>query len=400
MGRVSPSIPRRACLVALAFLLSLFVAALTPAHAQDNSDAQDQTDVRPAAATDGAAPPAGDDGAATGASPVAITAGVYLSPPFVTRTDDGFSGMAVELWQALAERRNVETTYEEFDTFGALVEAVREGSVDVAVTNLTITEARAEHIDFTHPFFDAGLQIMVSDAPRSGFWSVVEGLSDSGHLRAYAFIVGVILLSTVLLTLFDRRFDTNFPTRWRDGVAESFYTVMSVTVSGRPPSRKNLFGWLGRIWAAFWLITGVAVFAYITSSITSVMTTLAITNQINGVSDLPGERVGVLEGSTAQEFAVESGLTRVAFPHIEDAVDALAAGRIDAIVGDAPVLDYFAHTRAQHDVSVVGEMFEPEKYGFGIAQESPLRRPLTVELIGADEDGLIEELRTKYFGAR
>ncbi|WMS44561.1 transporter substrate-binding domain-containing protein [Acuticoccus sp. MNP-M23] len=329
-----------------------------------------------------------------------VVAGVYLSPPFVMKSDDGLTGMAIELWNAIAEERDVATEFVEFESIRKLLAAIQSSEIDAAVTGLTITEGRAEFIDFTYPWFDGGLQVMVSDVSPTSFGNILEGLADTGHLQAFAWIGGVILVATLLLTLFDRRFDNGFPQRWRDGIADSFYTVMSVAVSGRPPSRKNLFGWTGRILSAFWLICGLAVIAYVTSSVTSVMTTLTLTNQINGVSDLPGKTVGVLDGGTGEEFVIRSGLGHVTFDNIDNAVTGSLDGEVDAIVADAPVLDYYAHSRPQRDVSVVGEMFEPEKYGFGIAQNSPLRRPLTVALIGAEESGLVEELRTKYFGAR
>ncbi|MEM8853140.1 MAG: transporter substrate-binding domain-containing protein [Pseudomonadota bacterium] len=354
-----------------------------------------------ALAQDAAPPPAEQSAdAETNDSVRTIKAGVHIDPPFVMKTDDGYTGMAIELWNTIAEARNIETELVEFDTIRELVGAVRDGEVDAAITAITITEARAQFIDFTHPWFDGGLQIMVSEEPRTSFENVVGGLADTGHLQAFAWIGAVILAATLLLTLFDRRFDPNFPRRWRDGMADSFYSVMTVAVSNRPPSRKNLFGWAGRILSAFWLIFGLAVVAYVTSSVTSVMTTLSLTNQINGISDLPGKTVGVLDGSTAEDFVIAEGLQRVEFSNIDQGVNMLAEGEIDAIVGDAPILDYYVHTRPEHNVAVVGEMFAPEKYGFGIGQTSQLRRPLTVELIGADESGLIEELRTKYFGAR
>jgi polar amino acid transport system substrate-binding protein len=48
------------------------------------------------------------------------------------------------------------------------------------------------------------------------------------------------------MTIFDRHFDESFPKRWREGLAESFHHVVSIATSGKT-SRKNLFGWLGRI---------------------------------------------------------------------------------------------------------------------------------------------------------
>ncbi|MGH6913548.1 MAG: transporter substrate-binding domain-containing protein, partial [Geminicoccales bacterium] len=186
---------------------------------------------------------------------------------------------------------------------------------------------------------------------------------------------------------------------WRHGVAESFYAVMSIAVSGRA-ARKNLFGWLGRIWQALWLLCGVAVLAYVTSTVTSVMTTLSLTNQIHGLADLSGKTVGVFTGSVAEDFARESALRSRSFDNVDGAVQALLDGGIAAIIGDSPVLKYYAYSHPDVPVTVLNGIFEPDKYGFGLTRGSALTRPLTLEILGAHESGLVGELRTKYFGGR
>lgn len=331
-------------------------------------------------------------------APQSLKAGVYVSPPFVMVGKDQFTGMAIDLWETLATDLNFQTEYTEYETFRDLVNATKTGEIDVAVTNLTISKERAKLIDFTHPWFDAGLRVMINEEPATGFGQVFKGLQSSGHLRAYLWIAVIIFLSSVLLTIFDRRFDKSFSKSWREGFAESFYTVMSVTTSGKPPSRKNLFGWFGRIWQGLWLVCGIAVLAYVTSSVTSVMTTLSLTNQINSVSDLGGRRVGVMTGSIAEEYARHHSINARVYPHMEEAIQALKSDQVLAIIGDAPVLEYYAHTNPSTQVQVVGPIFEPDKYGFSLAHDSPLTRPLTVELIGAHESGLITEIRKKYFG--
>jgi polar amino acid transport system substrate-binding protein len=331
--------------------------------------------------------------------PQPLKVGLYLSPPFVIEDDGRYTGMAVELWEALAADLDLQSDYEVLPTFRELVRTTSAGDLDVAVTNLTITQERAERIDFTHPWYDAGLRIMINQDRGTGFREVVAGLHESGYLRSYAWLAFVVVVATVLLTLFDRRFDKDFPRRWREGVAESFYAVMSVATSGRA-ARKNLFGWVGRIWQALWLVCGVAVLAYITSTVTSVMTTLSLTNQIHSLADLPGKTVGVFTGSVAEEFAQTSALRERSFANIDEAVTALRDGRIAAIVGDAPVLEYYAESHPDVPVAVVGAIFEPDKYGFGLTLGSELTRPLTVELLGAHEGGLLDDLRSKYFGGR
>lgn len=326
-----------------------------------------------------------------------ITAAVYVSPPFVEKRGAGYSGMAIELWEGIVAPLGLETRYVAYGSFRELMAAVENGRADVGVTNLTITQSRAKVLSFTQPWYDAGLRIMVRTIPSGGFRSVFDGLRRSGHLQAYSWLLGIILIATLLLTVFYRRFDTDFPRRWREGVAESFFSVMSIATSGKT-SHRTLFGWFGRAWAGIWLACGVAVVAYITSSITSVMTTISLTNQIHSVSDLSGRTTGVFEGSVAEEYATTKGLKAISYSGMDDAVLALREGIVAAIIGDAPVLEYYAHSNPAEHVSVVGNIFHPDNYGFALPLGSPLTRPLTLQLLGFHDAGSLRELRRKYFG--
>lgn len=326
-----------------------------------------------------------------------IQVGLYLSPPFVIEANGKYSGMAVELWNSLATATGLRSEFRLFPTVGALLGAATAGEIDVAVSNITITKKRAERMDFTYPWFDAGMRIMVNKQQRNRLSDLAAGLRNSGFLKAYGWVAAIIVIATFLLTLFDRRFDESFPRRWRDGLAESFFSVVSL-FSGKSTGRKNLFGWWGRIWQAVWLVFGIGVVAFVTSSVTSVMTTLSLQNQISSLADLPGKPIGVIEGSVSDEFALKSGFVRHPYATIDDAVADLLNGTVDAIVGDAPVLEYYAYTRPESGVEVIGAIFEPDKYGFALPRDSSLTRPLTVELVGSHERGFIEELHDKYFG--
>lgn len=240
---------------------------------------------------------------------------------------------------------------------------------------------------------------MVSSDKGAGFQSVVKGLAQAGFITAYAWIVFVVLFATVLLTLFDRRFDQSFPARWRDGVAESFYTVMSIVTSGRAPARKNLFGWLGRVWQALWLVCGVGILAFVTSSVTSVMTTLAISSQINSVDDLNGRAVGVLVGTVEEDYARKQGLSMRSYASLDEAAAALGNGDVVAVIADAPVLEYYVYSNPGLPVNVVGRLFERDKYGFALPLQSPLSREVTLAVLGAVDEGKVDEFKTKYLGS-
>ena len=176
-----------------------------------------------------------------------IAVGLYKSPPFVMIDEDRKpTGMAVDLWERMAEAPDLQTDYVYFDSFKDITTATAEGAVDVAVTNLTITQKRALTVNFTQPWFDAGMRIMVAEQQSGGAGALIRGLSSAGHLKTYGWMLLAIIFATFVVTLFDRRFDPNDPKRWRDGLAEGLYTTMSVATSGKPPSRSKLFGWFGR----------------------------------------------------------------------------------------------------------------------------------------------------------
>lgn len=363
-----------------ALLLSIAPAVAQTTEAPASPETQEQSD---------ATQPSGPS--------ESVTVGLYMSPPFVMEEDGKFTGMAFELWEDHAAALNLESNYVVASSLRDLVDSTAAGAFDVAVTNLTITQARAERLDFSQPWFDAGLQIMTNEGRSAGFRGIIAGLQKSGYLRTYGLIALAICLTTLLITLFYRRFDPDFPREWPDSLAEGFYSVMSLTTTGKA-GRKNLLGWVGRIWQALWLVCGVAVFAYVTSTVTSVMTTLALTDQINSLEDLPGRTVAVRGGSIAEEFVQNSGLQFRAYSNIDEAAEALQTDRVDAMIGDGPVLEYYVFTHPDLTLQVVGEVFEPDKYGFAVPLNSKLTKNLNIEVIGKHEEGRVEELHEKYFG--
>jgi polar amino acid transport system substrate-binding protein len=129
------------------------------------------------------------------------------------------------------------------------------------------------------------------------------------------------------------------------------------------------------------LVVGVGAIAYITSSVTSVMTAVSIERGIHSLTDLPGKTVGVFTGSVAEDYVTELGIASRSYPDIDAAAEAMKAGNIDAIVGDAPILEHFAHNKPQENVAVVGNIFHPDKYGFAFPHNSELTRPVTLQIL-------------------
>jgi polar amino acid transport system substrate-binding protein len=338
-----------------------------------------------------------DNISAQGPAATPVQVGLYLNPPFIMEDGERYSGLAFDLFEDLARRGNLAPTYQVFATPSALLAATAAGEIDLAVGDLTITSERLAMVDFTFPWHDGGLRIMVDGNDQIRLADVFEDLGDAGHVRAFLWLAFVIVLATILLTLFDRKFDKNFTRNWLDGIVESFYHVMSIATSGKT-ARRMLFGAFGRLLSAFWLVFGVAVVAYVTSSVTSVMTAAAVDDGIHSIEDLDDRTVGTLAGGATERYARSIGLSVRGFDSLRAAEASLRAEEIDAVIADATVLEYHLHHAAAAGLSVVGPRFDPEKYGFATPLGSPLARTLSLDLLRAQEDGTSQGLRSRYLG--
>src|SRR5215471_12030954 len=122
-----------------------------------------------------------------------LIVGVKEAPPFaIKQADNTWSGLSIELWQAIAMDLQLSYTWRELDLSG-LLQGVADGSLDVGVAALTITPEREKLFDFTQPFYITGLGIAVPAQPASGRLTVVRRILSRPFLEIVVFL-GLMLL--------------------------------------------------------------------------------------------------------------------------------------------------------------------------------------------------------------
>jgi len=83
-------------------------------------------------------------------------------PPFESVDENGdVVGFEIDLLNAIAADQGIAIEYRSLE-FDALIIEVMNGSIDVIVSGMSITPERLEQIDFSDPYFNAGLSIMVA----------------------------------------------------------------------------------------------------------------------------------------------------------------------------------------------------------------------------------------------
>lgn len=81
--------------------------------------------------------------------------------PFEYKGKDGkYTGFDIDLWAEIAKRIDVEYELKPMD-FNGLIPGLITGNLDVALAAIFIKSAREKKIDFSHPYFRAGLKVMV-----------------------------------------------------------------------------------------------------------------------------------------------------------------------------------------------------------------------------------------------
>jgi ABC-type amino acid transport substrate-binding protein len=325
---------------------------------------------------------------------------VYTKPiePFAFQKNGQATGFSIELWERVARAAGLEYQLTWVKTVPELIEALKSGQADVAVAAISVTSDREKVIDFSQPYYESGLQIMVGPGGTGSAAALMNTLLTWDFARLLGVLVLALFASSHLLWWFERkRNQESFPQRYAHGVWESLWWTSSVLITGGCENKAPT-GVGGRLVAVIWMLTGILLVSYLTASVTSAMTVRSLTAGINGPNDLPGQVVATIAGSTAEKYLADHHVEVRPFSSMDEAYAALAGNQVKAVVYDAPVLLYHAAKGGGGQAHVVGRLFEKQNYGIGLQQGSRHRKRINQILLKLGEEGYIAELRRKYFG--
>ncbi len=316
--------------------------------------------------------------------------------PFAIKQDDGtLSGFSVDLWQLVASQIGVESNLQVLESFSELLAKVESGEADIAIGNISITAEREARLNFTHPVFDAGLQIMVpADGGSGGLIDAVFNWRMAGLVAAAALLVFVV---GNLMWFFERHKAPYFQRSYRDGLWPSYWWAMHALISGGfeehvPRSIP------GRILGTVLLISTLFLVSAFVATLTSAMTVSQLQSDIRSVADLPGKNVGTTAGSTASAYLTDRKIKHQTFDSIKALFAAVRNKKLEAVVHDAPILAYYASHEGQGEVTLTGPLFKAEKYGIALAETSPLLEQVNRALLKLRENGQYQRVYERWFG--
>lgn len=327
----------------------------------------------------------------------------------VTRNLEPFSfeeagarvGFAAELWEALATKLDMPYEIDVVGSAQEIIDAVQQKRADIGVGAISVTSKREQLIDFSQPFYESGLQILVaggSGSYTSQIFGLIKNLFNLKLIGAFLLLLFAMLVISHLVWRYEHKVNTDqWPEDYKAGLWESFWWTISTLLVGGADN-KGPVGVGGRIIAIVWMLLSIVLVSLLTASFTTTLTVNSLKGDINGPDDLPGRQVATIKGSTTETWLNDKGAKVTALADVAACIEALKAGQVQAVVYDAPVLQYEAAKSNDTSLQMVGPVFERQNYAFALQQDSLLRERLNQALLLLSEEGVGSELREKYFG--
>lgn len=330
-----------------------------------------------------------------------LKVGVEEFSPFIIKEKKQYKGFEIELWEAIAKELDLPFEYVSFRTLKPLLDSVSEHKIDVGMAGITITSTREKKMDFSHSYYDSGLQILINNSQNlSGMaplYHFFKTIFSPGLLMVIGLLLFFLLIAAHIIWFNERKHNPVFPQSYRQGIWEAFWWA-GVTVTTVGYGDKIPKGVGGRIFALFWMFAGYFILAYFTASVTTTFTVQQLRGAINGPMDLPGKKIATVKNTVAAAYLKGQGIKAKLVDKGEEAYKLLENHKVEAVVYDAPVLNYYATHHADNRVKVVGLLFKKQDYGMALQKDSPYRERINLAILKLIENGAYQKIYESWFG--
>lgn len=315
-----------------------------------------------------------------------LTIGVYISPPYVIKDTSGnYSGYAIDILSKSlhSARINKKINYKEYASVPLMLADI--DNLDIAVSSISFTPDRLKLMEFSQPFDEGGLGVMVN---------AKDNVVSNYTFIIYVYIAVGLLTAGLLLTLFDRYYIPGFTRDWWSGYSESMFHVVSVILRGNsshpPVFNKALQYWF----SILWMFSGSAFMSFV---MVTYMGLMKHDPEITSKEKLFESRIAVQAGTSAEFYIKDKGSIYLKYNNLSDAVDLLLQGHIDAIVGDKAVLSYYEHIKKGLPIAVLDKLpLNKELYGYAFPLNSPLRIIIDKNILEYYTNGKIDGIKNYY----
>ncbi|KAG6709093.1 hypothetical protein I3843_06G109400 [Carya illinoinensis] len=279
-------------------------------------------------------------------------------------------------------------------SYNELVNMVTANAFDAAVGDITIVTNRTKIVDFTQPYIESGLVVVVPVGKlKSRAWAFLRPFTPFMWAVTAAFF---LLVGTVVWIL-EHRINDEF----RGPPKKQFITILWFSFSTMFfAHRENTVSTLGRFLLIIWFFVVLIINSSYTASLTSILTVQQLSSPITGIDTLvtTNEPIGFQEGSFVENYlSDELNIPRsrlVALGSPEEYADALERGIVAAVVDERPYIELFLSDHCRF--SVRGQEITKSGWGFAFPRGSPLAVDMSTAILALSDNGDLQKIHNKW----
>lgn len=281
-------------------------------------------------------------------------------------------------------------------SYDQFVNMINLDKFDAAVGDITIVTNRIKGVDFTQPYMETGLVVVVPVRKlKASAWAFLRPFTPSLWC---ATAISLFLVGAVVCILEYRMND-----EFRGPRSKPFITILLFSLSTLISThREATVSALGRTVLTIWLFVVLILTSSYTASLTSILTVQKLTSPIAGIESLitSTEPIGFQVGSYVENYLIKelgihkSRLRPLGSP--EAYASALESGKVAAVVDERPYIERFLAYPCKF--SIVGEEFSRSGWGFAFPRDSPLTVDMTTAILTLSENKTLQEIHGKWLG--
>lgn len=311
-----------------------------------------------------------------------LVVGLHEKPPFTIQEEDGgWGGLAVDLWEEVAEKLGYSYEYRVLP-YEQLIPALERRELDLAIGELAVDPQVEERIDFSQPYLASSLGVAVSTRRWEPDWiGIFKDFFNWGLVKILLGIMAGLFLASFLIWAVERRHaHTHFGGKgWHGFGSALWFSAVTMTSVGYGDKTPNTF--VGRLIAFLWMLAGVLIIAAFTGSVASSVATARIKDAVISPSDINRLNAGVLAGSRADAILRQLGIRHTTYEFPDTALSELATGRLDALVADRITLGYLIQHDQLNRVRLLPMRFNDYGVAMAFPPNSPIREDVNVALL-------------------
>uniref|UniRef100_F6H9F0 Ionotropic glutamate receptor C-terminal domain-containing protein n=1 Tax=Vitis vinifera TaxID=29760 RepID=F6H9F0_VITVI len=269
---------------------------------------------------------------------------------------------------------------------------------DAVVGDTTILANRSLYVDFTLPYTESGVSMIVPiiDRRRKNAWVFLKPLTWDLWVTTSCFFVFIGFVIWVL----EHRVNKDFRGPRSHQVGTIFWFSFSTLVFAQ---KERIVSNLARFVVIIWLFVVLILTQSYTASLTSMLTVQQLNPTITDINELikKGERVGCEHGSFVHEFLIESmkfdESNLVNYESTEVLDELFSKGRIAAAFDEIPYIKLFL-AKYCSKYTAVGPTYKFDGFGFVFPKGSPLVADVSRQVLNVTEGAKMLQFEKAWFG--